>query len=130
MPVTYAEAVIRARAIVCDRLMPRIPGLQVAIGVNGRLAWSEGFGYADRERNLPVTNETQFRIGSVSKPLTAAALARLYELTRRPTALIVSSRAGPASMMPIRRRGSLRRRSWTTVTSGPRAGSSRAQRTW
>ena len=79
VPAPYAEAVTRARAIVCDRLMPRIPGLQVAIGVNGRLVWSEGFGYADRERNIPVTNETQFRIGSVSKPLTAAAVALLYE---------------------------------------------------
>jgi CubicO group peptidase (beta-lactamase class C family) len=79
VPAAYAEAVARARAIVCDRLMPGIPGLQIAIGVNGRLVWSEGFGYADRERNLAVTNETQFRIGSVSKPLTAAALALLYE---------------------------------------------------
>jgi CubicO group peptidase (beta-lactamase class C family) len=79
VPVLYAEAVTRARAIVCDQLLPRIPGLQVAIGVNGTLVWSEGFGYADRERNIPVTNETQFRIGSVSKPLTAAGVALLYQ---------------------------------------------------
>jgi CubicO group peptidase (beta-lactamase class C family) len=50
--------------------------------VNGKLVWSEGFGYADRERQIPVTNETQFRIGSVSKPLTAAAVALLYEQGR------------------------------------------------
>lgn len=79
VPAPYAEPVTRARAIVCDQLMPRIPGLQVAIGVRGKLVWSEGFGYADRERKVPVTNETQFRIGSVSKPLTAAAVALLYE---------------------------------------------------
>lgn len=79
VPVSYAEAVTRARAIVCDQILPRVPGLQIAIGVNGTLVWSEGFGYADRERNIPVTNETQFRIGSVSKPLTAAGLALLYE---------------------------------------------------
>ena len=79
VPAAYADAVTRARAIVCDKLLPRIPGLQVAVGVNGRLVWSEGFGYADRERDIPVTHETQFRIGSVSKPLTAAAVALLYE---------------------------------------------------
>jgi CubicO group peptidase (beta-lactamase class C family) len=78
----YAEAMAQARAIVRERLLPRIPGLQVAVGVNGRLVWSEGFGYADRERNIPVTNETQFRIGSASKPLTAAAVALLYEQGR------------------------------------------------
>src|SRR5436190_625564 len=44
-----------------------------------RLVWSEGFGYADAERKQPVTRETQFRIGSVSKPLTATAVALLYE---------------------------------------------------
>jgi serine beta-lactamase-like protein LACTB len=79
VPALYAEPVTRARAIVCDQLVPRIPGLQVAIGVNGSLVWSEGFGYADWERKIPVTNETQFRVGSVSKPLTAAAVALLYE---------------------------------------------------
>jgi CubicO group peptidase (beta-lactamase class C family) len=58
VPAPYAEAVTRARAIVCDQILPRIPGLQIAIDVNGALVWSEGFGYADRERNIPVTNET------------------------------------------------------------------------
>ena len=75
----FAAAVARARAIVCDELATRIPGVQVAVGVNGALVWSEGFGYADLERRAPVTSETQFRIGSVSKPLTAAAVALLYE---------------------------------------------------
>lgn len=79
VPANYAEAVTRARAIVCDQILPRTPGLQIAIGVNGTLVWSEGFGYADRAQNIPVTNETQFRIGSVSKPLTAAGVALLYE---------------------------------------------------
>ena len=74
----YAQAVARARAIACG-LAGRIPGLQVAVGVNGAIVWSEGFGYADLERRRQVTNETQFRIGSVSKPLTAAAVALLHQ---------------------------------------------------
>src|SRR5207247_9763282 len=49
------------------------------VGVNGKPVRSEGFGYADTERTTPVTRETQFRIGSVSKPLTATAVALLYE---------------------------------------------------
>jgi serine beta-lactamase-like protein LACTB, mitochondrial len=75
----FAQIVARARALVCERLAGRIPGLQVAVGVDGRLVWSEGFGYADVARHIPVTAETQFRIGSVSKPLTAVAVALLYE---------------------------------------------------
>jgi serine beta-lactamase-like protein LACTB len=79
VPRAYTQPVTRARTIVCDELASRIPGVQVAVAVNGSIVWSEGFGYADLERKVPVTNETQFRIGSVSKPLTAAAVALLYE---------------------------------------------------
>ena len=56
-----------------------IPGLSVAVAVNGEIVWSEGFGYADLEHRVPVTPLTRFRIGSISKPVTAAAMAQLYE---------------------------------------------------
>jgi CubicO group peptidase (beta-lactamase class C family) len=58
------------------------PGMSVAVGVDGRVVWSEGFGYADVENRSPVLEATRFRIGSVSKPLTAAALAQLLEAGR------------------------------------------------
>ena len=79
VPAAYAATVARERTLVCERLATRIPGVQVAVAVNGKLVWSEGFGYADVARKRPVTRETQFRIGSVSKPLTATAVALLYE---------------------------------------------------
>jgi len=79
VPAAYAATVARERTLVCERLATRIPGVQVAVAVNGKLVWSEGFGYADAERKRPVSRETQFRIGSVSKPLTATAVALLYE---------------------------------------------------
>ena len=79
VPPAYRETVTRMEALVCERLAPRIPGVQVAVAINGTPVWSEGFGYADAARRRPVTRETQFRIGSVSKPLTAAAVALLYE---------------------------------------------------
>ncbi len=63
---------------MCERLATRIPGVQVAVAVNGKLVWSEGFGYADAARKRPVTHETQFRIGSVSKPLTEFFLNRRF----------------------------------------------------
>ncbi len=79
IPAVYAATVARERTLVCERLATQIPGVQVAVAVNGTLVWSEGFGYADAERRRPVTRETQFRIGSVSKPLTATAVGLLYE---------------------------------------------------
>ncbi len=81
-PSRYADTVARVRAIVCERLASHIPGLAVAVAVDGEIVWSEGFGYADLERKALATPATQFRIGSVSKPLTAAAVAQLYEQGR------------------------------------------------
>src|SRR5438128_3393960 len=81
-PAEYVAAADQARQLACQRLAGRIPGFQVAVGVNGRLVWSESFGYADLEHEAPVTAETQFRIGSVSKPLTADAVVQLVEAHR------------------------------------------------
>jgi CubicO group peptidase (beta-lactamase class C family) len=69
----------RARALVVDE---NLPGLSVAIAVDGKIVWAEGFGYANIERRTPVTPLTRFRLGSVSKTLTAAALLLLHEQGR------------------------------------------------
>ena len=76
-PASYAPTVAQARALVCDSLASRIPGLQVAVAIDGRVVWVEAFGWADRERRRQVNGNTMFRIGSVSKPLTADAVAQL-----------------------------------------------------
>lgn len=75
----YRAVIATAERLVCDSLLARIPGLQVAVALDGKLVWSESFGYADVEKRVPVTRTTQFRIGSVSKPLSAAAVALLVE---------------------------------------------------
>jgi len=75
----WAAVAARARAIACEKLSPNIPGFALAVAVDGKIVWSEAFGYADLEAKRPATPETQFRIGSVSKPLTADAVAQLYE---------------------------------------------------
>lgn len=60
-----------------------IPGLAICISRNGDIVWSQGFGYADLEHKVPVyPDRTRFRIGSISKPLTAAALGILMEQGR------------------------------------------------
>jgi CubicO group peptidase (beta-lactamase class C family) len=56
-----------------------IPGLSLTVAVDGTIVYSEGFGYADLEERVPVWPTTKFRIGSISKPLTATALMQLVE---------------------------------------------------
>jgi serine beta-lactamase-like protein LACTB len=56
-----------------------LPGLSVAVAVNGQIAWAEGFGWADVDDHAPITPRTRFRLGALSKPLTAVAAARLHD---------------------------------------------------
>ncbi len=60
----------------------RIPGLSVAIAADGKLAYAQGFGLADRERGEKVTPQHLFRIASVSKPITSVAIFSLIEAGR------------------------------------------------
>ena len=59
-----------------------LPGLSVAVAVDGEIVWAEGFGWADVESRTPVTPLTRFRLGAVSKPLTAVAAALLHDRGR------------------------------------------------
>lgn len=76
----FSGAIQKSRKLVQDYMEEKqVVGLSIAISICDQLIWSEGFGYADLENNVPVTTETKFRIGSVSKTLTATALAQLHE---------------------------------------------------
>ncbi len=82
-PAHYGAVVAEARALIHRHVVESgIPGLSIAVSVGGETVWSEGFGYADLEQRVPVWPTTRFRIGSVSKPLTATAVARLYAAGR------------------------------------------------
>jgi CubicO group peptidase (beta-lactamase class C family) len=54
-------------------------GVAVLVARDGKILFQGGFGYADLEKKTPITPETKFRIGSVSKQFTAAAILRLAE---------------------------------------------------
>ena len=54
-------------------------GLAVGVIVDGRVAYTQGYGWADREKQVPVTRETMFRWASISKSLTAVAAMQLWE---------------------------------------------------
>jgi serine beta-lactamase-like protein LACTB, mitochondrial len=73
----YSEAINASRPLV-DRLNGglRAPGMTLALAVRGRVVWSLACGYADRARHRSTSEGTRFRIGSVSKAITAAALMR------------------------------------------------------
>ncbi|TYA86779.1 serine hydrolase domain-containing protein [Seonamhaeicola marinus] len=54
-------------------------GASVLIGKKGKILYSKGFGLANQEWHTPITNETVFQIGSLTKPITALCILQLVE---------------------------------------------------
>src|SRR5262249_53955870 len=52
-----------------------VPGVSVAVVQDGKVIYAKGFGYRDVEKKLPVTPDTLFAIGSVSKSFTSLIFA-------------------------------------------------------
>ncbi len=71
-----------------DRLMVNflreheVPGAALAVADGTRLVFARGFGVGDRAKQTPVLPTSLFRIASISKPLTAAAVLKLVERGR------------------------------------------------
>jgi CubicO group peptidase (beta-lactamase class C family) len=57
----------------------KIAGCQTAVVRHGQLAYFSSLGMMDRERGKPVTDDTIWRIYSMTKPITGVALMTLYE---------------------------------------------------
>ncbi len=56
-----------------------LPSISISVGYKGELIWSEAVGYSDLKAHKPVSLETTYRIGSISKSLTAVSLMRLIQ---------------------------------------------------
>lgn len=67
-------------AIVAEVLSRRpVAGLSVAVVQRGTQVWLQTHGFADVERHVPVDEDTVFRIGSITKTMTAIAVMQLVE---------------------------------------------------
>jgi serine beta-lactamase-like protein LACTB len=58
----------------------RAPGVTVAVGLNDRVLWTEGFGFSDIENHVRATPATAYRTASIGKSMTATAAMKLVEL--------------------------------------------------
>lgn len=80
LPPPTAAAIREAVADEMSRL--GIPGLSLAVAQGDFVRFEEGFGFSDVENSVPARPETVYRLASLSKPLTAAAVLRLSESGR------------------------------------------------
>jgi CubicO group peptidase (beta-lactamase class C family) len=57
----------------------KIAGALTLVYRGGEVAYQSPIGFMDRERGIPMADDTIFRIYSMSKPITSVALMMLYE---------------------------------------------------
>ena len=73
-----------AKEELVDALFNRVfegdsSGAAVLVAQDGEVVYEKGFGFANLEHHVPVTPETKFRIGSITKQFTASAILKLQE---------------------------------------------------
>lgn len=57
----------------------RLDGVSIGVINDSGLAWFKSFGYSNREKKIHVSEKTLFRVGSLSKLLTASAILQLED---------------------------------------------------
>ncbi len=57
----------------------RIPAMSIALVDDQKIIWAQGFGTQDRDGKKPATENTIYRVGSVSKLFTDVAVMQLVE---------------------------------------------------
>jgi CubicO group peptidase (beta-lactamase class C family) len=55
------------------------PGAAVLVARDGAVIFDKGYGFAQVEARVPMTADTRFRIGSITKQFTSAAVLKLAE---------------------------------------------------
>ncbi len=59
-----------------------VPGMSVAVSVDNKLVFADGFGYSNLEFKVPAMPDHRYRIGTVSEIITTLTAAKLYELNK------------------------------------------------
>ena len=59
-----------------------VPGVSIALVKGYKVAWVRSYGLADRQAGVPVTADTLFQAGSISKPVAAFSALQMVEAGR------------------------------------------------
>lgn len=77
--LTEAEAMAALKGFVREEVAADRFSGAVLVAKDGKVLFSDAYGLADREREVPNTVQTRFRIGSMNKMFTAVGILQLVE---------------------------------------------------
>jgi CubicO group peptidase (beta-lactamase class C family) len=70
----------KVRELIIDEVTSRrVTSIAVVVAEDGNIVWEEAFGWADVENRVRATPNTMYRLGSISKTITATGLMLLVE---------------------------------------------------
>ncbi len=95
---TQVDALVAAFRAAYD-----VPGLSLAYGRGERIVFAQGHGLADRHGRQPVAPQSLFRIASLSKPFTSAAIFTLVEAGKLRTSDYVFGSSGILKNLALRK---------------------------
>jgi CubicO group peptidase (beta-lactamase class C family) len=76
----YSEIIKECEDLIIKKMeSDQLIGVSTAIMVNDSVIWKKGFGYADKENKIPMTENTVVNIASATKTFTALAIMQLHE---------------------------------------------------
>ncbi len=79
-PISSIRSVEQLDAFIASQLDAHsVPGAAVAIVADGKVQWSNGYGFANVDSQAAATADTPFMLGSVSKSVTGIALMHAVE---------------------------------------------------
>lgn len=78
--LTAAAMHARIDPLFADFAAPGAPGAAVVVARGDSIVFACGYGLADVEHGVPVTSQTAFRLASVTKQFTAAAILTLVDV--------------------------------------------------
>lgn len=80
-----ADAPLNAKRDAVDALIHKkmhevgMVGLAAAILVDKEVVWTQGYGFADKQRAIPFTPDTIMNVGSIAKPFLGVAMMRAVQ---------------------------------------------------
>jgi CubicO group peptidase (beta-lactamase class C family) len=79
LPAAAETVSENAAALLSGVIKTNDPGLAVLVAQDGKILFEKGCGMADMEHHVPITPQTMFRIASITKQFTTAAILKLQE---------------------------------------------------
>src|ERR1044071_417924 len=74
----WAEIEGQPRFNILDRMaFFNVKGVSIAVIHDYNIVWAKGYGWADEEKRIPVTEKTLFPAGSMSKSINGMAILKL-----------------------------------------------------